>query len=102
MMTELQKKLQKVRETRDENELMTYATSAEVALALEVARSLHATPRILEILNRHQAITVRHAVALNSQTSLETLKFLAQDKDQLVRDYARLNFAKKMKKVPTV
>lgn len=93
-MTNLVEKLQQARETTDESQLLKLCQLHEPALSLEIARSNHATPRVLELLTRHPSIVVRHAVALNSNIALETLKRLSEDKDQLVRDYA----AKKLKK----
>lgn len=58
-------------------------------VALELAKSKFASPRVLDILTRHPLITVRHEVAKNPNTSRSTLERLSDDKDMLVRDYAR-------------
>jgi hypothetical protein len=94
-VTELVNKLKSVRECSDETELFKLVQSHEPAIALEVARSTHATPRVLELLTRHSSIVVRHAVALNPNVSPDTLKRLSSDKDQLVRDYAKRQLLKK-------
>lgn len=94
-MTELVEKLKRVRETRDEAELFKLTQTHEPAVALEIARSKHATPRVLDLLTRHTSIVVRHAVALNENVDLATLERLSRDKDQLVRDYAGRQLAKR-------
>lgn len=78
-----------VRECRDEDKMFQFLKEDKPGVALELAKSKNVSPRILDILTRHVSITVRHEVAKNALTPLETLKKLAQDKDMLVRDYAR-------------
>lgn len=95
MKTRIQTLLEQVRSTKSENELLMLARSPEPAIALEIARSSHATARILEILARHTSIVVRHSVMLNPNVAESTLERYVDDKDQLVRDYARLNLEKK-------
>lgn len=78
-----------VRECRDEERMFQFLKEDKPGVALELAKSKNASPRILDILTRHVSITVRHEVAKNPLTPLETLKRLSEDKDMLVRDYAR-------------
>ena len=78
-----------VRECRDEEKMFQFIKEDKPGVVLELAKSKNATPRILDILTRHVSITVRHEVAKNSLTPTETLKRLTEDKDMLVRDYAR-------------
>ncbi len=78
-----------VRECREEDKLFAFLKEDKPGVALELAKSKNATGRILDILTRHPSITVRHEVAKNVLTPTETLKRLADDKDMLVRDYAR-------------
>ena len=78
-----------VRESRDEEKQFHFLKEDKPGVALELAKSKNAAPRILDILTRHVSITVRHEVAKNPLTPLETLKKLSEDKDMLVRDYAR-------------
>ena len=88
-MDHIDKLLEKVRACKDEREMFEYLKGDRPGVALEIAKSKYATPRILENLTRYPAITVRHEVAKNPQTSRSTLERLGQDKDMLVRDYAR-------------
>ena len=81
--------LAKVRECRDEEQMFQFLKEDKPGVAVELAKSKNVSPRILDILTRHPAITVRHEVAKNSLTPIETLKRLSSDKDMLVRDYAR-------------
>lgn len=78
-----------VRECRDEEKMFSFLKEDRPGVALELAKSVHTTPRILDMLTRHSSITVRHEVAKNRSTSKETLTRLSEDKDMLVRDYAR-------------
>ena len=78
-----------VRESRDEEKQFQFLKEDKPGVAIELAKSKNASPRILDILTRHVSITVRHEVAKNPLTPLETLKRLSEDKDMLVRDYAR-------------
>jgi hypothetical protein len=78
-----------VRECNDEEKQFKLLKENKPGVALELAKSKNVAPRILDILTRHVSITVRHEVAKNPLTPLETLKRLADDKDMLVRDYAR-------------
>src|SRR3970282_1583234 len=94
-MNHINEVLEEVRNCSEEKRLFEYARSSLPGVAIEVARSLHATPAILDILTNHVSIVVRHAVAQNPQTGEETLKRLISDKDQLVRDYARINLRKR-------
>ncbi len=86
--------LKKVRECRNENEMLDYLKSDQPGVALELAKSIHSTPRILEMLTRHASITVRHEVAKNISTAKVTLERLSSDKDMLVRDYAKRTLKK--------
>ncbi len=78
-----------VRECRDEEKCFQFLKEDKPGVALELAKSKNVSPRILDILTRHVSVTVRHEVAKNVLTPVETLKRLAEDKDMLVRDYAR-------------
>ncbi len=78
-----------VRECKDEDKMFQFLKEDMPGVALELAKSKNSTPRILDVLTRHNSITVRHEVAKNPSTSIETLKRLSEDKDMLVRDYAR-------------
>lgn len=78
-----------VRECRDEEKMFQFLKEDKPGVAVELAKSKNVSPRILDILTRHVAITVRHEVAKNPITPTETLKRLSSDKDMLVRDYAR-------------
>lgn len=78
-----------VRECTDEQKMFQFLKENRPGVAVELAKSKNASPRILDILTRHVAITVRHEVAKNQLTPVETLKRLSNDKDMLVRDYAR-------------
>ena len=78
-----------VRGCRDEEKMFQFIKEDKPGVALELAKSKNVTPRILDILTRHVSITVRHEVAKNPLTPTETLKRLTEDKDMLVRDYAR-------------
>ncbi|MFZ4712370.1 MAG: hypothetical protein ACOYL6_01545 [Bacteriovoracaceae bacterium] len=102
MSTELIDKLKLIRESTDEVELFKLCQSHEPAIALEIARSLNSPVRVLDLLTRHTSIVVRHAVALNPNTGLETLKRLSNDKDQLVRDYASRGLKKRQLDNPPV
>jgi len=83
--------LEEVRSCQDTEKMKSYLLLNKPGVALELAKSAYATPEILERLTRHPSITVRHEVAKNKKTSPITLKRLSQDKDMLVRDYARRN-----------
>lgn len=87
-----------VRECRDEDKMFAFLKEDKPGVAVELAKSKNVTPRILDILTRHVSITVRHEVAKNSLTPVETLKRLSSDKDMLVRDYAR----RTLKEVETI
>ena len=78
-----------VRECKDEEAMFKFLKEDKPGVAFELAKSTNVSPRILDILTRHVSITVRHEVAKNILTPLETLKRLSNDKDMLVRDYAR-------------
>lgn len=78
-----------VRACRDEEKMFQYLKEDKPGVALELAKSKNVSPRILDILTRHASITVRHEVAKNPITPLQTLIRLGEDKDMLVRDYAR-------------
>jgi hypothetical protein len=78
-----------VRECRDEEKMFQFLKEDKPGVAVELAKSKNVSPRILDILTRHVAITVRHEVAKNPLTPMQTLKRLSSDKDMLVRDYAR-------------
>jgi hypothetical protein len=78
-----------VRECRDEDKMYNFLIEDKPGVALELAKSIHTAPRLLEILSRNPAITVRHEVAKNKSTPIEVLKKMSSDKDMLVRDYAR-------------
>ena len=78
-----------VRDCRDEEKMFQFLKEDKPGVALELAKSKNATARVLDVLTRHPNITVRHEVAKNVLTSVETLKRLSSDKDMLVRDYAR-------------
>lgn len=82
-----------VRECRDEDKQFQFLKEDKPGVALELAKSKNAAPRILDILTRHVSITVRHEVAKNPLTPVTTLNRLAEDKDMLVRDYARRTLA---------
>lgn len=88
--------LAKIRECKNEDEMFRYLKEDKPGMAVELAKSKYVTPRILDILNRHKSITVRHEVAKNSNTAITTLKLLSEDKDMLVRDYARRTLASVM------
>jgi hypothetical protein len=78
-----------VRDCTDEEKMFQFLKEDKPGVAFELAKSKNVSPRILNILTRHVAITVRHEVAKNPLTPIETLKYLSDDKDMLVRDYAR-------------
>jgi hypothetical protein len=78
-----------VRECRDEEKMFQFLKEDKPGVALELAKSKNVSPRILDILTRHVSITVRHEVAKNPLTPVETLLRMTEDKDMLVRDYAR-------------
>jgi hypothetical protein len=78
-----------VRECRNEEEMFTFLKENKPGVAIELAKSKNVSPRILDILTRHVSITVRHEVAKNPLTPVVTLLRLSEDKDMLVRDYAR-------------
>jgi len=80
-----------VRECSDVEKCFQFLKEDKPGVALELAKSKNVNPRILDILTRHASITVRHEVAKNPLTPIETLKRLSSDKDMLVRDYARRN-----------
>jgi hypothetical protein len=81
--------LAEVRECRDEDKMFIFLKEDKPGVALELAKSTHTVPRILDMLAGHASITIRHEVAKNKLTPLETLKKMSNDKDMLVRDYAR-------------
>jgi len=81
--------LSRVRACTKEHEFFKYLNEDMPGVAVEIAKSTHATARILENLTRYPSIIVRHEVAKNPQTSQVTLERLSEDKDMLVRDYAR-------------
>jgi hypothetical protein len=78
-----------VRDCKDEEKQFQFLKEDKPGVAVELAKSKNSSPRILDILTRHPAITVRHEVAKNPMTAVETLTRLSNDKDMLVRDYAR-------------
>ena len=78
-----------VRETRDLDQMFLFLKEDKPGMALELAKSKNEHPRILDILARHVSITVRHEVAKNPLTSVDCLRRMSEDKDMLVRDYAR-------------
>ncbi len=78
-----------VRNCDDEKMQFEFLKINKPGMALELAKSTLTTPRVLDILTRHPLITVRHCVAKNPNCSEHTLKVLSEDKDMLVRDYAR-------------
>lgn len=82
-----------VRECRDEEEMFRFLKEDKPGVSLELAKSKNVSPRILDILTRHISITVRHEVAKNPLTPVSTLIRLSEDKDMLVRDYARRTLA---------
>jgi hypothetical protein len=86
--------LKLVRDCRDEDKMFEFLKEDRPGVAIELAKSVNTTSRILDMLTRHSSITVRHEVAKNRSTAVETLKRLAEDKDMLVRDYARRTLAK--------
>lgn len=90
--------LSMVRECKDEDKQFQFLKEDRPGVALELSKSINAQPRILDILTRHVSITVRHEVAKNPLTAIETLKRLSNDKDMLVRDYAR----RTLKEVETI
>lgn len=94
-MEHIDQVLEKVRQCQDEETLFDYCRANRPGVVLEVAKSTHATPRVLEMLSRHYSITVRHEVAKNCNAALETLTRLSSDKDMLVRDYARRTILQK-------
>jgi len=81
--------LKAVRTCTNEADLFKYIKDDMPGVALEIAKSEHATPRVLQNLTRYPSITVRHEVAKNPKTDPSTLETLSEDKDMLVRDYAR-------------
>ena len=81
--------LAQVRECSDEEKMFNFLKEDKPGVALELAKSIHTAPRILEILSNHVSITVRHEVAKNKSTPIEILKIMSMDKDMLVRDYSR-------------
>jgi hypothetical protein len=81
--------LEKVKQCTDQEKLLTFLRSDLPGVALEIAKSSLAGFKVLERLTHHPSIVVRHEVAKNRQTSMETLTQLCDDKDMLVRDYAR-------------
>lgn len=95
-MDQIDKTLKAVRLCQNEDEIFNLLRGNMPGVALEVAKSIYATARILEGLTRHNSITVRHEVAKNKNTAIETLKRLCNDKDMLVRDYARRTLVSKL------
>lgn len=83
--------LAEIRDCRDEEKMFSFLREDRPGVALELAKSIHTSPRVLDILTRHVSITVRHEVAKNPSTSIDTLDVIKDDKDMLVRDYARRN-----------
>lgn len=83
-----------VRNCADEKEQFEFLKQNKPGMALELAKSVVVSPRVLDILTRHPLITVRHEVAKNLRCSPDTLKRLSADKDMLVRDYARRTLLK--------
>ncbi len=86
-----------VKTCTDEATQFEYLKENKPGMVLELAKSTVVSPRVLDILTRHPLITVRHEVAKNPRCSIETLKRLSNDKDMLVRDYARRTFQKIVK-----
>jgi len=78
-----------VRDCKDEEKQFQFLKEDKPGVSVELAKSKNSSPRILDILTRYPAITVRHEVAKNPMTAVETLTRLSNDKDMLVRDYAR-------------
>ncbi len=89
--------LPKVRTSTDEKEQFEFLKQNKPGMAIELAKSNVVSPRVLDILTRHPLITVRHEVAKNPRCTPETLKRLSDDKDMLVRDYARRTLQKILK-----
>lgn len=95
-MTQLVDMLEQVRNGhKDESDLLKLACSNEIALLLEMARTPEVPERVLDFLSKHHSIVVKHAVAKNPGASVQTLTQMMQDKDMLVRDYAKRNLARK-------
>ena len=88
-MENLDSALQKVRKTKNEGELESMLSKDNLGLTLELILSNKLKPSQLDQLKGHPNVLVRHEVAKSVRCRPETLEFLSQDKEMLVRDYAR-------------
>lgn len=93
-MNEKKWPLHKVRDCKDEAVLLQLIQSPIAGMALEMAKSPHATGRILERLADNSSLVVRHEVAKNPNTPREILKNMIRDADMLIHSYARQTLAK--------
>lgn len=73
----------------NESELFRLLSEGGPGVAIELAKSKYATESLLDELILNPSIVVRHEVAKNRNTSINTLESLLHDRDMLVRDYAK-------------
>ena len=93
-MDEKQWPLHKVRDCTDEATLFKLIQSPIAGMALEIAKSPHATGKVLTYLAQNPSLVVRHEVAKNANTPPEILKNMMKDQDMLIHTYARQTLAK--------
>ena len=93
-MDERQWPLDKVRDCTDEAVLLELIQSPIAGTALEIAKSPHATGRVLADLAQNPSLVVRHEVAKNANTPREILENMMEDRDMLIHTYARQTLAK--------
>ena len=92
-MDKIGQTLEKVRNCSIEEELLKYAASTTPGVALEVAKSRHATDKALSILAENSSLIIRHEVAKNPKTPRKCLEKMLKDRDMLVYHYARQTLA---------
>ncbi|MCY4523837.1 MAG: hypothetical protein OXB84_03770 [Halobacteriovoraceae bacterium] len=93
-MDDIEDILQDARDCSDENKLLRHAGSSAPGVALEVAKSAHATGKVLETLADSKSLIIRHEVAKNPNTPRKCLEKMLEDSDMLVYHYARQTLAK--------
>ena len=93
-MDDIERPLQDARDCTEEDKLLQYAVSSIPGVALEVAKSHHATGRVLQKLADNPCLIIRHEVAKNPQTPHGCLKKMLEDKEMLIHCYARRTLAK--------
>jgi hypothetical protein len=88
--------LEQIRDCDGPEKLSEFFHLNAPGVALELAKHPKTDQFILRKLSFHHSITVRHEVAKNINNDIDALNELCDDKDMLVRDYARRTLMKKL------